>query len=115
MGVPGALLVSLMVYRVGQDGDEDDLRTITEAWDGAAAYLKGAGVAAPQETDELWPLWFEVMKGLTLDGFDQRGAQFEQGKLADNPSFRRKLNQLKFASLPDVSDSDTQGGTAGAL
>ena len=52
------------------------------------------------------------MKGLTLDGFDQRGAQFEQGKLADNPSFRRKLNQLKFASLPDVSDSDTQGGTA---
>ena len=112
MGVPETLLESVVAYCSAQDGDEDDLRNINEAWDGAAAYLKGAGVAAPQETDERWPLWFEVMKGLTLDGFDQRGAQFEQGKLADNRSFRRKLNQLKFASLPDVSDSDTQGGTA---
>ena len=37
------------------------------------------------------------MLAMVLDEYDQRGAQFDAGKLQDNPVFRRKLTQLKLS------------------
>lgn len=37
---------------------------------------------------------------MVLDEYDQRGGQFTEGKLQDNPVFRRKLTQLKLTEPP---------------
>ena len=67
--------------------DEADLLALNQAWDENVARTA---------------LWLGVMLPMVLDEYDQRGAQFEQGKLQDNPVFRRKLVQLKLTEpLPE--------------
>ena len=102
MSVPEELLPRVQAYCQEPAPDAADLLMLNQAWDAAAAYLAGAGVKQPEETDESWPAWVQVMCALTLDGYDQRGAQFDQGKLQDNPTWQRMKNQLKFAALPEA-------------
>lgn len=102
MSVPEELLPRVQAYCQEPTPDAADLLMLNQAWDAAAAYLAGAGVKQPEETDESWPVWVQVMCALTLDGYDQRGAQFDQGKLQDNPTWQRMKNQLKFAALPEA-------------
>ena len=45
---------------------------------------------------------------LVLDAYDQRETVFAGTIVADNPAFRRIMNQLKLTE-PVVSDSDTAG------
>ena len=105
MAVPEDKLAAVMAY-CGVVGPDDpavpapaDRVCLDIAWDAAAAYLLEAGVAEPPEEEPRHALWLEVMLAMTLDGFDQRGGQFDAGKLEDNPVFRRKLVQLKVSGL----------------
>ena len=100
MGIPEDLLPNVQAYCQEPAPDEADLLMMHQAWDAAAAYLAGAGIQQPERTSIVWPSWLQVMCAMTLDGYDQRGAQFDQGKLQDNPSFQRMKNQLKFDALP---------------
>ena len=102
MSVPEELLPRVQACCQEAAPDAADLLMLHQAWDAAAAYLAGAGVKQPEETDESWPVWVQVMCALTLDGYDQRGSQFDQGKLQDNPTWQRMKNQLKFAALPEA-------------
>lgn len=97
----------VLAYCREPDPDQADLLTLNQAWDSAEAYLKGAGGTRPQAGTARESLWLSVMLALVLDEYDQRGAQFEAGKLEDNAAFRRKLNQFKLTR--PVSDSDTSG------
>lgn len=101
MSVPECLLPDVLAYLREPAPSDGDLRDIHGAWDAAAAYLSGAGVAEPERQDRRWPLWLQVMEALTLDSYDQRGAQFERGQLQENQAVRRMLNQLKFDGLPE--------------
>ena len=76
--------------------DAENLAAMTVAWDTAEAYLRGAGISRPDPESTRHGLWLGVILPLTLDAYDQREAQTESGKLAENPSFRNKLNQLKW-------------------
>ncbi len=100
MPIPEDKQQHVLAYCAIADPSDTDLLVLNDAWDAAAAYLAGAGIQEPPEKDARQPLWFNIMKALTLDNYDQRGAQFEQGKLADNPAFRRQLTQLKLSFLP---------------
>lgn len=100
MGIPEDLLPNVQAYCQVPAPDEADLLMMHQAWDAAAAYLAGAGIQQPERTSIVWPSWLQVMCAMTLDGYDQRGVQFDQGKLQDNPSFQRMKNQLKFDALP---------------
>lgn len=81
--------------------DEADLMVFDHAWDSAEAYLLDAGISRPTEENAgRMALWLSVMLAMVLDEYDQRGAQFEQGKLQENHAFRRKLNQLKLSEPP---------------
>ncbi len=104
MGIPEDLLSQVKAYCAAQNADDADMLNLNDAWDSAQSYLAGAGVTEPERSSGTWPLWFQVMKALTLDGFDQRGAQFDQGKLQDNSAFRRQLNQLKLSALPEAEE-----------
>lgn len=107
MGIPEDLLPNVQAYCQEPSPSEADLLMMNQAWDAAAAYLAGAGVPEPERTASNWSLWFQVMCAMTLDGYDQRGAQFEQGKLQDNPAFQRLKNQLKFDALPNEGTETT--------
>lgn len=100
MAIPEEYKPQVLAYCQEPEPDEMDLMTLDQAWDGAEAYLAGAGVARPQADTPRESLWLGVMCALVLDEYDQRGAQFAENKLQDNPAFRRKLNQLKLTEPP---------------
>lgn len=70
----------------------------------AAGYLDGAGVSEPQDGTLRAEQYIQCIKYLTLDQYDQRGGMAE-GKMEENPTFRKMLNQLKLTE--PVSESDT--------
>ncbi|MCI7152026.1 MAG: hypothetical protein MR952_06300 [Flavonifractor plautii] len=111
MPVPEELLPDVLAYCNEEASDETVLRNIHRAWDSALGYLRGAGVKRPPTSrEDRHALWLSVACALTLDEYDQRGAQLEGGKLQDNPSFQRKLNQLKLTEpAANVSKLDTRG------
>ena len=116
MPVPEELLPDVLAYCSEEASDETVLRNIHRAWDSALGYLRGAGVKRPPASrEDRHALWLSVACALTLDEYDQRGAQLEggnlqDGNLQDNPSFQRKLNQLKLTEpAANVSKLDTRG------
>lgn len=97
MAIPEELKTAVFAY-CREVEDEETLPAMTVAWDAAVGYLEGAGVTRPgPENAGRLALWLSVMLAMVLDEYDQRGAQFDAGKLQDNPVFRRKLTQLKLS------------------
>jgi len=97
MAIPEEFRGRVLAYCQEPEPEEADLLVLDQAWDSAESYLKGAGVTCPgPENAGRLALWLSVMLAMVLDEYDQRGAQFDAGKLQDNPVFRRKLTQLKL-------------------
>lgn len=86
-----------------EDGEEALLEGLFEA---AVAYMTQAGVSEPAEGTPRRSLYDLCVNALVLDGYDVRGAQIAGATVAENPAFRRALNQLKLTE-PVVSESDT--------
>lgn len=108
MPIPEEYKSVVLAYCQEPEPDASDLLVLDQAWDSAEAYLEGTGVSRPQaENKARTSLWLSVMLPMVLDEYDQRGAQFADGKLQDNPVFRRKLTQLKLTE--PVSNLDTGG------
>ena len=84
------------------EGDGDDLQ---EAYESAVAYMADAGVREPEMGTPRYAMWMRCIKALVLDDWDNRGSQTSGQAIADNVSFRRRLNQLKLTE--PVSNSDT--------
>ena len=98
MAIPEEFRGRVLAYCQEPEPEEADLLVLDQAWDSAESYLKGAGVTRPgPENAGRLALWLSVMLAMVLDEYDQRGAQFDAGKLQDNPVFRRKLTQLKLS------------------
>lgn len=98
MAIPEEFRGRVLAYCQEPEPEEADLLVLDQAWDSAESYLKGAGVTCPgPENAGRLALWLSVMLAMVLDEYDQRGAQFDAGKLQDNPAFRRKLTQLKLS------------------
>lgn len=107
MAIPEEYKPLVLAYCQEPEPDEADLLALNQAWDSAEAYLEGAGVTRPApENAKRLSLWLGVMLPMALDEYDQRGAQFDAGKLQDNAVFRRKLNQLKQTE-PPLSEEET--------
>ena len=101
MAIPEEYKPQVLAYCREPEPDGEDLLVLSQAWDSAAAYLEGAGVSQPpEENTARTALWLSVMCAMVLDEYDQRGGQFTEGKLQDNPVFRRKLTQLKLTEPP---------------
>ena len=106
MAIPEEYKSRVLAYCQERAPDDWDLLVLDQAWDSAAGYLEGAGISQPPETDTARnALWLSVMCAMVLDEYDQRGAQFDQGKLQDNPAFRRKLVQLKLTEPASEADA----------
>lgn len=76
----------------------------------SVGYMSGAGVAIPDADldPERDASYWLCVKGLVLDGWDNRNPFVEHSATAENPAFRRRLNQLKQTEIA-VPDSGTGG------
>ena len=95
----------LMAYcriDVLEDGEEDLLKTLYLS---AVAYLAGADISEPEADTPRRAQYDLCVNYLVLDGYDRRDVTITGTIVADNPAFRRLINQLKLTE--PVSDLDT--------
>lgn len=85
-----------------EEGDELLLQGLYEA---AVSYMEQAGVSEPKEATPRRAQYDLCVNALVLDGYDRRDMTITGAIVADNPSFRRMIVQLKLTE--PVSDSDT--------
>ena len=83
-----------------------------ELYDAAVGYMSQAGVREPPECTPRRAQYDLCVNYLVLDSWDRRDISFVGTSTAENPSFRRLLNQLKLTK-PDVSNLDTSGSGGG--
>ena len=86
---------ALLAYCRIEDPTQEELLTLEGLYDAAVGYLEQAGVAQPQEGTPRRAQYDLCVNFMVLRDFDQRDAQVS-GTVADNPAFRRLLNQLKL-------------------
>ena len=79
-------------------------------YESAVGYMEDAGVKEPREGTPRRARYDLCVNYMVLDSWEHRDAK-EPAATAENPAFRRLLNQLKLTE--PVSDSDT-GGEAGS-
>lgn len=73
----------------------------------AVNYLAEAGVTVPEEGSLKRATYDLCVDFMVLDAWDHRDTK-EPSTFQENPSFRRRVNQLKMGALiADVSESDT--------
>ena len=96
---------SLLAYCRIEEPTEEELLTLEGLYDAAVGYLEGAGVAEPQEGTARRAQYDLCVNYLVLDGYDRRDVTITGTIVADNPAFRRIINQLKLTE--PVSNSDT--------
>ena len=103
-------LKSLLAYcRIEEPTDEEKL-TLETLYDASVAYMDQAGIARPEAGTPRAAQYDLCVNFMVLRDFDLRDATITGTTVADNPGFRRMLNQMKL-SEPVVSNSDTGEGT----
>ncbi len=99
--------ITLKAYcRIDELSPEEE-ELLSALYDAAVGYMSGAGVREPPEYTPRRNQYDLCVNYLVLDSWDRRDASLA-GAAAENPSFRRLLNQLKLTE-PDVSNLDTSG------
>ncbi len=102
---------SLLAYcKLTELKDDPEVQSLIPLfYDAAVGYLDDAGVAEPAEDDGRRARYDLVVNYLVLDSWERRDTALPGTAVADNPSFRRLITQLKLTE-PDVSNLDTGQG-----
>lgn len=101
MALTETLRARLTAYcRLDELTAEEDclLETLYEA---AVSYMEQAGVSEPPEDSDRRAQYNLCVNSLVLDAWDVRGTAVT-GTIAENPAFRRSLNQLKLTEPEEV-------------
>lgn len=88
---------ALMAYCRLDDLTEEEKLLLGSMYDAAVSYMEEAGVAEPAEGSARKGKYDLCVNALVLDAWDNRGTQTAGYSMADNPAFRRILNQLKHS------------------
>nr|DAE11425.1 MAG TPA: head-tail connector protein [Siphoviridae sp. ct4F219] len=99
---------SILSYCRIDDPTPEDLSLLEGFHADAVSYMRNAGVAEPETGSARLPQYNTCILALVLDAWDNRGVQTADKAFADNPAFRRRINQLKRTE-PVRSESDTEG------
>ena len=100
---------SILSYCRIDDPTPEDLTLLEGFHADAVSYMRSAGVAEPEAGSARLPQYNTCILAMVLDAWDNRGTQTSDKAFADNPAFRRRLNQLKRTEPVMVSESDTGG------
>ena len=96
MALSEARLAGLLAYCRIEEADGWEREVLELLFDSAAGYLSAAGVAEPPEGSPRRARYELCVNYLVLDAYDRREALLNTGQAAENPVFRRMLNQLKL-------------------
>lgn len=99
---------SILSYCRIDDPTPEDLALLEGFHADAVSYMEGAGVAEPKAGSARLPQYNTCILAMVLDAWENRSTQTADKAFADNPAFRRRLNQLKRTE-PVRSESDTEG------
>ncbi len=89
---------SLLAYcKLTELADDPEVEALLPAlYEAAVGYLAGAGVAPPPPDTPRAAQYDLAVNYLVLDGWERREASLAGTAVADNPAFRRLINQLKL-------------------
>lgn len=85
----------LMAYCHLDPLSEDEEALLDKTYLAAVGYLADAGVETPEPGTPAEAQYDLLINAMVLDDWDTRGSQIECPALKENPSWRRRLNQLK--------------------
>lgn len=99
---------SLLAYcKLTELADDPEVKLLIPIfYAGAVGYMEGAGVTRSESDANRAALYDLCVNAMVLDDWDNRDTKEPVSQAAENPAFRRSLNQLKRTE-PAVSDSDT--------
>lgn len=83
-----------------EEGEEKLLESLYEA---AAGYLAQAGISEPPAGTPRRAQYDLCVSYLVLDGWDRREMTITGTNTAENPVFRRLINQMKLTEAPEPS------------
>lgn len=87
---------SLLAYCRIEEPTEEELLTLEGLYDAAVGYMEGAGIREPAAGTPRASQYNLCVNYLVLDGYDRRDVTITGTIVADNPAFRRLINQLKL-------------------
>lgn len=94
---------SLLAYcKLTELADDPEVQLlIPMLYDAAVGYMEGAGVNVPESGTTRAAQYDLAVNYLVLDGYERRETTITGTLVADNPAFRRLVNQLKLTE-PEV-------------
>lgn len=98
MGLTKKRKTALMAYcHLTELADDPEVQTLIPAMYAAAVgYMEGAGVSSPEEGTPRAAQYDQCVNYLVLDAWERREVSMVATVVADNPAFRRLINQLKL-------------------
>ena len=95
----------VLAYCRIEEPTDEELLTLEGLYDAAVGYMEGAGISPPASGTPRAAQYDLCVNYLVLDGYDRRDVTITGTIVADNPAFRRLINQLKLTE--PVSDLGT--------
>ena len=86
----------LLAYCRIEEPTEEELLTLEGLYDAAVGYMEGAGIREPAAGTPRGSQYDLCVNYLVLDVYDRRDVTITGTIVADNPAFRRLINQLKL-------------------
>lgn len=99
----------LLAYCRIEEPTEEELLTLEELYDAAVGYMEGAGISPPAAGTPRAAQYDLCVNYLVLDGYDRRDVTITGTIVADNPAFRRLINQLKLTEPVSKLDTAEEG------
>lgn len=95
---------ALLAYcKLSELADDPDVQALIPVmYEAAVGYTENAGVAVPEPGTSRAAQYDLAVNYLVLDSWERRETAMVSTVVADNPAFRRLMNQLKMTE-PEVS------------
>lgn len=89
---------SLLAYcKLTELADDPEVHLlISMLYDAAVGYMAGAGINVPESGTTRAAQYDLCVNALVLDGWERREVSMTGASVAENPAFRRQVNQLKL-------------------
>ena len=97
----GERLDSLLAYcKLSELADDPEVQLLIPAlYSSAVGYMTNAGIAQPEPDTPRAAQYDLAVNYLVLDAYERRETAMVATVVADNPAFRRLINQLKLTEL----------------
>lgn len=112
MAMDETFRAELMAYCRLDELDPSEYDLLDELYQDAVSLLEDAGVSEPTADTPRRCKYDHCIKAIVLDSYDNRGTT-SASAVADNPAFRRRINQLKLTEPDPIPGSGSAASGEG--